>query len=271
MPSTLDAYRSPDRLLARIRLHERFANNSFDLHRWLLDELLEPQVGGAPLVPAVASVLEVGAGTGRLWEVGRDRVPSGWSLTLTDRSEGMLGALFRLVSESGLAATVRQADATHLPFPDGAFDVAIANHMLYHVPEPAKAIAELQRVLRPGGLLVAATNGSGHLHQVVALARELQGLAGVTLMGVEPLSFTCESGEALLGASFARVELRRQNDQLVITDAAALLDYLRSLVHVAAEAPVSTVEALRAWEERVLAVPLPFVVDRATGVFLAWP
>jgi ubiquinone/menaquinone biosynthesis C-methylase UbiE len=51
-------------------------------------------------------------------------------------------------------ADLRQGDLAHLPFEDGAFDVAVCALALSHVPDPAPAIAELARVLRPGGVLV---------------------------------------------------------------------------------------------------------------------
>ena len=50
-----------------------------------------------------------------------------------------------------------------LPFGDEAFDVVAALWMLYHVPDVDRALAEIRRVLRPGGLFVAVTNGDGHL------------------------------------------------------------------------------------------------------------
>lgn len=263
----LDAYRTPDRLRARIQLHERFGDPGFDLHDWLFELLLGP--GAAAPLPNRPRVLEVGAGTGRMWQTVAGRVPEGWQMTLTDRSEGMLQALRELVGVLNLNAAVSQADAMALPFADASFDLVFANHMLYHVPDPATGIAELRRVLRPGGLLVAATNGAGHMAQASDLARQLAGLEGVSLMGVDPLSFTCESGAQQLERSFGGVRLRRHDDQLRVTDQEALLEYVRSLVHVAERVPASTVAALAAWEERVLEVPLPFLVDRATGVFFA--
>ncbi|HEX8008810.1 MAG TPA: methyltransferase domain-containing protein [Trebonia sp.] len=50
------------------------------------------------------------------------------------------------------AATAVSADATNLPFPDGAFDRVIAAEILEHVPEDSRAMAEIARVLRPGGI-----------------------------------------------------------------------------------------------------------------------
>lgn len=51
---------------------------------------------------------------------------------------------------------IRQADACALPFPDGRFDRALSLLVLHFVPEAAKAVAEMRRVVRPGGTVAAA-------------------------------------------------------------------------------------------------------------------
>ncbi|QEM72850.1 methyltransferase domain-containing protein [Deinococcus radiodurans R1 = ATCC 13939 = DSM 20539] len=61
----------------------------------------------------------------------------------------------------GLGVTAGQAEA--LPFPDGTFDVALLVRVLAHLPDPARALAEAWRVLRPGGQLVLAAQGADHL------------------------------------------------------------------------------------------------------------
>lgn len=263
-PDALDAYRTPDRLKARIAMHERFGNAAFDLHEWLFHEVLP---GYQPAKDT--RVLEVGAGTGRMWRAVQARVPEGWQLTLTDRSHGMVEALHELNAELDLGATVRTADVMDLPYPNATFDLVFANHMLYHVPEPALGVAELRRVLRPGGLLVAATNGEGHMRQATDLVKPLGAEEGLQLMGVEPLSFTCESGAEQLRASFPEVTLHRHDDALNVTDVDVLLNYLRSLIHLPEDVPAITANRLARWEENVRSTPLPLEVERATGVFVA--
>jgi SAM-dependent methyltransferase len=57
-------------------------------------------------------------------------------------------------------------NATDIPVEDGAFDVVLCTEVLEHVPEPARVVCEMSRVLRPGGLLLlTAPLGSG-LHQL---------------------------------------------------------------------------------------------------------
>jgi ubiquinone/menaquinone biosynthesis C-methylase UbiE len=87
-----------------------------------------------------------------------------------------------------------------LPFDDGAFDCAVAAWMLYHVPDLDRGLAELARVLRPGGRLVAATNSIENLH-------ELWDLVGRNRKA-EPVRFFSENAEAALRPHFGAVERR---------------------------------------------------------------
>ena len=54
-------------------------------------------------------------------------------------------------------AGIERVDAQALPFEDGRFDLIIANHLLEHVPQPERALAEFERCLAPGGMLIAQT------------------------------------------------------------------------------------------------------------------
>ena len=82
-----------------------------------------------------------------------------------DQSERMV----EIQRSNGIDA--RRGDVEALPFADAEFDVAIAAWMLYHVPDLDRGLRELARVLRPGGRLVAVTNGVDHLQELWELAR----------------------------------------------------------------------------------------------------
>jgi ubiquinone/menaquinone biosynthesis C-methylase UbiE len=103
-------------------------------------------------------VLEVGCGMGEFAE--RVRRETGAEVVATDLSPRMV----ELTRERGIDASV--ADVEELPFADGEFDCAAANWMLYHVADLDRALAELRRVLRPGGVLVATTIGAEHMADV---------------------------------------------------------------------------------------------------------
>jgi ubiquinone/menaquinone biosynthesis C-methylase UbiE len=83
-----------------------------------------------------------------------------------DLAEGTLGQARARVQAEGLPVDCIIGDVEALPFDDDSFDLVLANYMLYHVPDLDQAIAELRRVLCPGGTLLAATNGQGHMHEL---------------------------------------------------------------------------------------------------------
>lgn len=98
------------------------------------------------------SVLEVGCGTGSLtFALARSADLS--AITAIDYSPLFVEATTRANTDPRI--TVLQADACALPFPDGAFDRALALLVLHFVPEAGKAVAEMRRVVRPGGVVAA--------------------------------------------------------------------------------------------------------------------
>lgn len=98
-------------------------------------------------------VLEIGCGSGAMAAEVLRRFPD-VRLTATDYDQSMVGVARRRLAPFGPRADVRQADATALAFPDASFDSALSFIMLHHVVEWEKALAELVRVLRPGGALI---------------------------------------------------------------------------------------------------------------------
>ncbi len=98
-------------------------------------------------------VLEIGAGTGANLAA---YPPTVQRLVLTDPDEHMVRRLERRVREVGAPprAEVVVAGAGALPFDDGSFDAVVATLVLCSVPEPDRALAEIRRVLRPGGAFV---------------------------------------------------------------------------------------------------------------------
>jgi SAM-dependent methyltransferase len=117
------------------------------------------------------------------------------------------------------------ADATALPLPDGATDLTLAMHMLYHVPDPSQAVRELRRVTRPGGRVVIGLNGLGHLRQlreIVAAAR------GDDVWGQRE-RLTLDGGEALAARYFSTVARHDFVSELRIPDPEPIADYVRSM------------------------------------------
>jgi ubiquinone/menaquinone biosynthesis C-methylase UbiE len=185
------------------------------------------------------SVLEVGCGEGELAE--RMTADLAAQVIAIDQSERMV----ELARARGVDAFV--GDVQELPFADGSFDVVVAAWMLYHVPDLDRGIGELARVLRPGGRLVAATNSSDHL-------REMLELAGVDDWD---FSFRAENGAELLGRHFAAVEVRDASGTVTLHDAEQIRSYLASSIR------------LHQWADRVPELTEPLVVRRRPVVFVA--
>jgi SAM-dependent methyltransferase len=128
-------------------------------------------VGAGP-----GAVVDVGMGPGRLLDALAGR---GWAVSGVDVSARMVD-LARLRLPAAGERLVR-APAERLPFDDSSFDVAVATGVLEYVTEPQAALAEVARVLRPGGRFVGSIPNPWALHVVskriyypaVALARSL--------------------------------------------------------------------------------------------------
>jgi SAM-dependent methyltransferase len=154
--------------------------------------------------------------------------------------------MVELTRSRGIEAVV--GDVCDLPFRDGVFDVVVAAWMLYHVTELGRALAEIRRVLRPGGAFVATTNSERSL-------AELWDLVGY----VPGYSFGAENGEGVLLRYFTVVRRRDVRGKLTFPNQAAARSYVSSGIltsHLA---------------ERLPSFDGPLVVSRHVVVFVCEP
>jgi len=124
------------------------------------------------------------------------------------------------------------ADVTALPLRDGAVDVALAIHMLYHVPSRETAIRELRRVVAAGGTCIAVTNGSRHTRSLRDLVeRAAREETPGWQMRPATHAFTAENAAAQLGTAFETITCARpaSTPPVIIRDAAVAADYVASL------------------------------------------
>ena len=219
-------YASESNLEARRSLYER--SEGPDPRELALEAVVEV---------APERVLEVGGGPGEL--AARIAEEIACQVTMLDISPRMV----QLARERGVDAHV--GDVQALPFADSSFDCAVAAWMLFHVPDLDRGLAELARVVRPGGRLVAVTNAVDHMREL----RELAGNAAWERV------FTRENGADSISRHFASVERRDADGWVTIEDDAVVRAFVDSLD---ADEPVE-----------LLAYELPLRSRRATSIFVA--
>ena len=138
-------------------------------------------------------VVEIGCGNGRYLE----RIDGAIGL---DLSMGMLASAAERARGPLLCA-----DAQALPFADASFDTVLAPMMLYHVPDRARAAHEMRRVLRPGGVAIAATNSGTTQHELRSLVEDVVG-NGWRWRRPSDDDFSMENGGEQLAVAFDIVE-----------------------------------------------------------------
>lgn len=199
-------YGNSQKLAARARLHSEYTVSEIDWFPWVARQL--------PLV-AGDSVLDVGCGAGWFWAAAVGELAENLSLSLSDLSPGMVQEATERCQALPIASVRGEpADALALPFEDGAFDAVIAMHMLYHLPDPSTGIAEMYRVLKPGGFLAVTTNGAGNMSELHALT---------TVFGGAPTdpsgaAFGYDTAERLMNMLFGNVTMAEHPASLRVTE-----------------------------------------------------
>lgn len=130
------------------RLWDRMASRydrGAGAERWVIGDTRARLCGQAR-----GRTLEVAVGTGRNLRF----YPSGVELAGVDLSSGMLAKARAEADRLGRPVELREGDAQHLPFPDSGFDTVVCTLALCSIPDQAAALAQMRRVLRPGGRLL---------------------------------------------------------------------------------------------------------------------
>ena len=107
----------------------------------------------AEMIGSSDDVLECACGTGA---ISKYIAPACGKLVATDFSEGMLKQARRKCG-AYKNMIIEKADITHLEYPDQSFDKAVAGNVIHLLPQPEAALAELERVVKPGGKIIIPT------------------------------------------------------------------------------------------------------------------
>lgn len=250
-------YKDASKLNARIEFWRLYGRTQDEESGEFFDEIE---------APSNAAVLDIGCGPAHYWQWGldNDRVPRNWSPTLTDLSNGMLEEAKRNTSGHDHKFVFEIADVCDLQYEDELFDVVTANYMLYHAASQHKALAEISRVLKPGGKLYAKTHSVEHIAEFFDLQKrfavEVTGLANT---GLSYSPFTLENGGPMIEEHFSSVRVVVDKQICKATDPQVVIDYARSMsveLHKEPLAEFVTAQIKRRGH---------FTVTRSSGMFVA--
>lgn len=130
---------------------------SYDKQMQFFERLFSPDSRTWVCSQAAGDTLEVAVGTG----LNLPHYAAEVRLTGVDFSPAMLDLARQRAAQLGRSVDLREADASALPFPAASFDTVVCTYGLCAIPDDGRAVSEMSRVLRPGGLLLLADHVAG--------------------------------------------------------------------------------------------------------------
>lgn len=252
-----EQYRTAENLNARIQIHKRFSTGTQSWEDFVFEHL--PDLSGKRL-------LALGCGNSTQWRANRQRFAPDATIFLTDLSEGML-AEARPDFEGDQRFTLLCMDASKLEFEDASFDFVTANHMLYHVPDISQTLAEVARVLKPDGAMMAATNGDNYMIDLdTSLTEFWPAYGGLHTMSVK---FNLQNGAEQLLEQFGRVEKKLYSGDLWVTEAQPLVSYVFSTPRAQQLIPLDQRETMRSFFQARIDRSGGIIIRKETGLFIA--
>ncbi|GAB3464630.1 hypothetical protein GCM10027570_52610 [Streptomonospora sediminis] len=212
------------------------------------------------------TVLDLGCGEGEYLHRLRSERPAATTIGI-DAEPGMV---------DDLPGPVLCADAAVLPVKNACVDAVLAMHLLYHLPDVDSALAEIGRVLTPGGILIASTNAEDDKQELddlwQAAAGDVLGAGQVPHRTRLSDRFPLDTGADRLREDFADVEVQELTGSIEVGEPALVLDHLGSYRAWAAQAGVPFGAILRRARERLeqaIETAGTFTITTRQGVIFA--
>ena len=247
-----EQYATTKSLDTRISIHDKYSTNKQGFGSWVVSHYHFQKD---------YKVLELGAGNGHLWK-GNESIyllPS--LLVISDLSEKRLESSKKSLGNHP-NIQYQLIDIQDIPYEDKSFDIIIANMMLYHVNDLNKALSEVRRTLKDGGLFYAATYGENGINGY------LSGLfAEYGIKTSFNNSFTMQNGKDKLAPFFHIIERYDYEDSLLVTSIDDMVDYIFSLASMSEFGKLSRVLVKEVLQKQMVAGTLS--IPKEYGLYVA--
>lgn len=215
-------FSDPSNLQDRIDIHSKYSTNEQGWFPWVVEHLA---------IEDGDEILEIGCGTGGLWETGLATVDKKMSVTLTDKEEAMVtickGKFFK---KDGIE-DIFTLDAQEVSNISKRFDKIIMNHVIYILPNPTEVLEQLAGLLKPDGRIFVATLGDMHMYELRELLKKVNRHINLQTQNAK-LSFLTENAAELLPKELKIKKAHVFEDSLVFTDVQAIEEYIYSVKYI---------------------------------------
>lgn len=253
-----EQYKTDEKLRVRNNLHS-YNINKTDWTNWCFSKMQ---------FPSNARILELGCGMGDLWNKNSSSIKDDWSITLSDFSKGMLNSAKENLSKAPHNFSFKQIDAQDIPYKDGSFDVVIARHMLYLVPDIEKAVSEIKRVLAKGGVFYVTTNSNEAMAELNELVKKFDPKLGLHNNGMCD-RFDLENGYPLLKRYFDEISLDLFEGKIIVDTAEPVVSYKASTIKGDSMLTVERIQEFTRYVEEYIKENGNVSITTKAGIFRA--
>ena len=252
-------YQDATNISARIRLHKEFSVNKQGWFPWIYDQCH---------ITCGMHILELGCGDGTLWLENKSRLPEAIHITLSDISDGMLRDARRNIGQTDAHFDFSAFDCHQIPFEAAAFDLVIANHVLFYCEDIQTVCDEVCRVLKPHGTFICSAYGSSHMKEISELVQHFDSRI---VLSAEKLydRFGLENGASLLSNAFADVRCIRYEDCIKLNQAEPLIEYILSCHGNQNQFLLNRYKDFRSFVEKKTS--RDFHITKEAGIFICQP
>lgn len=214
-----EQYKSDKNLNIRSNLHS-YNINKIDFDKWCFDQIRFQKN---------SRILELGCGTGKLWLKNKDYIDKSLDITLSDFSKSMIKVAQRNLKNLEYKFKYQEINAENIPYEDESFNIIIAQHMLYFVPDIEQAIREVQRILKSNGVFYVTANSCESMMELNKLSEKFAPNLGLDSNGYSD-RFDLEHGKLLLEKYFAKVDVEVLNGRIIVNNSEPVVSYKASTI-----------------------------------------